>query len=167
MKQLTLTTATGTVTYDLASLVPLPAIKAGCLTFCTRAGMEVSVPAADVLEFSVGTAPKLTKADRLKQEVAASLSHLDELRAQVHEAANASIAPEDATFTDALEAYAEAVQEHGEQQTRTLRYIERRAETERKRAAGETKPRKARASKATPAPAETTPTPKARKAAKK
>jgi hypothetical protein len=164
MKQLTLTTVTGTVAYDLASLAPLPAIKAGCLTFKTRAGMEVSVPAADVLEFAVGTAPRLTKADRLKQEVAASLSHLDELRAQVHEAANASIAPEDATFTDALEAYAEAVQEHGEQQTRTLRYIERRAETERKRATSETKPRTKKSAPA--APVETTPTPKAKRAKK-
>jgi len=164
MKQLTLTTVTGTVAYDLASLVPLPAIRAGRLTFCTRAGMEVSVPAADVLEFSVGTAPKQTKSDKLKAAMAESLARLDELRAQVHEHANASTDPEDATFSDALEAYAEAVQEHGEQQTRTLRFLERRAETERKRAAGETKPR---AKKAAPvAPVETTPTPKAKRAKK-
>ena len=161
MKQLTLTTATGTVVYDLASLVPLPAIKAGHLTFRTRAGMEVSVPAADVLEFAVGTAPRMTKADRLKAAMAESLAHLDELRAQVHEHANASTDPVDATFTDALEAYAEAVQEHGEQQTRTLRYIERRAETERKRASGETKPRAKNAATTTAS------TPKARKSAKK
>lgn len=164
MKQLALTTQTGTVVYNLTSLVPLPAIKAGCLTFTTRAGVEVSVPAGDVLEFAVGTAPKLTKADRMKAELAASLSHLDELRAQVHEHANASTDPEDAAFTAALEAYAEAVQEHGEHQTRTLRYIERRAETERRRASGETKPR---AKKAVPvAPVETTPTPKAKRAKK-
>jgi hypothetical protein len=123
--------------------------------------MEVFVPAGDVLEFAVGTAPKRTKADRLKTALSESLSHLDELRAQVHEAANASTAPEDATFTDTLEAYAKAVQEVGEQQGRAQRYIERRAETERRRADGEPKPR----AKKTPTPTASTPKPK--KAAKK
>lgn len=167
MKQLTLTTATGTVVYDLASLVPLPAIKAGCLTFVTRAGMEVSVPAGDVLEFVVGTAPKMTKADKMQAALRAADEHLAELAAEVHEAANASNSPNDAEFRGKLVVYTLAYVDLDLLSARTQRYLERRAETERKRAAGETKPR---AKKSEPvafvATMTTTPTPKARKAKK-
>lgn len=164
MKQLTLTTQTGTVTYDLASLAPLPAIKAGCLTFRTRAGMEVSVPAADVLEFSIGTAPKMTKSDRLKADLAAIDDELYRRANEVHEAANECALPSDSLFADSLRAYVDACAQAVEKRAKAEKFFERRAETERKRAAGETKPR---AKKAAPVvPVDTTPTPKAKRAKK-
>lgn len=169
MRTVTITTETGTVQYQLVNGSALPAIKAGHLTFETRSGVQ-SIPAGAVLDFTIEAGRAGSKSDRLKAELAASLAHLDELRAQVHEAANASTAPEDATFTDALEAYAEAVEEHNERQEKTQRFIERRAKTLAKREAKA--PKAALAPVPSPAsftPDEpvATPTPKARKAAKK
>lgn len=164
MKQLTLTTATGTVAYDLAPSAPLPAIKAGCLTFLTRAGVEVSVPAADVLEFAVGTAPRMTKADKMRAALLLSAEGLGEIAASVYDEANGVASADDPSFVTALSEYAEALAAHNDLQERTQRFLARRAETERKRAAGETRPR---AKKAAPfAPVETTPAPKAKRAKK-
>ncbi len=164
MKQISITTVNGIVNYTLANGAPLPSIKAGNLIFHAKTSGLQSIPLAQLVEYEVESVSAGTKSDRLKAALAESLAYLDELRAQVHEHANASTDPEDAAFGGALDAYAEAIAEHNERREKAEKFFERRAETERKRAAGETR---TRAKKAAPvAPVETTPTPRAKRAKK-
>jgi hypothetical protein len=164
MKLVTITTETGTVQYQLVNGSALPAIKAGQLTFETRSGVQ-SIPAGAVLDFTIEAGRAGSKSDRLKSELSGALDNLSALAATVHDEANNSTIPEDAAFSGALVAYAEAFGDFAVQKAKAEKFFARRAETERKRAAGETKPRTRKAAPA-PAPVEMTPTPKAKRAKK-
>lgn len=167
MKQISIATVNGIVNYTLANGAPLPSIKAGNLIFHAKTTGLQSIPLAQLVEYEVESVSAGTKSDRLKADLAVIDAEIERRATEVHEAANESALPSDSLFADSLRAYYDACAQSVEKRAKAEKFFERRAETERKRAAGELKPRKARASKATPALAETTPTPKARKAAKK
>lgn len=169
MKTVTITTETGTVQYQLVNGSALPAIKAGHLTFETRSGVQ-SIPAGAVLDFTIEAGRAGSKSDRIKAELEAAADNLIALAATVHDEANNAATAEGEDFITALLAHAEAHAAYQTQSAKVEKFFERRAKTLAKR--------EAKAPKAAPAPApspasftpdepDATPTPKARKAAKK
>lgn len=175
MKQISITTVNGVINYALANGAPLPSIKAGNLIFHAKTTGLQSIPLAQLVEYEVESVSAGTKSDRLKADLAAIDAEIERRVTEVHEAANECALPTDALFADSLRAYFDACTQAAEKRAKAEKFFERRAKTLAKREAeGMTK--RSRKSDAAPAPSPTafasdepvaTPTPKARKAAKK
>ena len=158
MKQIKITTTTDTKTYPLSPGEPAPAIRGGKLVFHSPLMGEVMILLADLVEYSVATAPKLTKAERLSAELAAAEAEMPKFAADVFDAANGGTDANELGFVTALADYAQAVADFRALREKVERFKERRAATEARKASGETKAKK-------PA-TEKTPKPKAKKTAK-
>lgn len=155
MKQIKVTTNDGeTHTYGLASGEPAPAIRAGRLEFTTPGGRLMTVPLSGLVEYTVETAPKLSKADKLRAELAKAEAELPKYALAIFEAARDGAGPEDSIFSAAIVDYAQAVADITAFRSKVERFLERRAATEAKRAAEGPKAKKAAPEK-TPKPRST------------
>lgn len=136
MKQIKVTTNDGeTHTYGLASGEPAPAIRAGRLEFTTPGGRLMTVPLSGLVEYTVETAPKLSKADKLRAELAKAEAELPKYASDVFDAANDGTDANEIGFMTALADYAQAVADLTAFRSKVERFLERRAATEAKRAA--------------------------------
>lgn len=155
MKQIKVTTNDGeTHVYGLASGEPAPAIRAGRLEFTTPGGRLMTVPLSGLVEYTVETAPKLSKADKLRAELAKAEATLSNRAKFVFETANDTTGPDHPEFVSALQSYGEGTIALADFRMKVERFLERRAATEAKRAAEGPKAKKAAPEK-TPKPRST------------
>ena len=149
MRQITVTTESGAATYPLATGAPAPTIKGGYLVFHTTSGVQ-SVPAGTVFDFTVSTAKRQTKEEKLAAQLAGLEAQVRFERLEVFRVARDLIAAlgnaDDAPFSAELDAYVGAVNALAALKVKADRFRERRAETQAKREA------KAAETAATPEP---------------
>lgn len=135
MKQITITTTGGTFTYLLSQGAPAPAIKSGRLEFSAQGIGAMTVQLSTLVEYSVSTAPKLSKADKLQAALAKAEAELPKYALAIFEAARDGAGPEDSIFSAAIVDYAQAVADFTAFRSKVERFLERRFATEASRAA--------------------------------